>query len=58
VRLKCLVMQHKWRPAEETNEYGLRLACVRCGKVRSVGGGGAGESANAAAELAGRRGGA
>jgi len=54
--LKCLVLLHKWRPAEAANEPGLRLACIRCGKVRTVGGDGE-FSASAAAELAGRRGG-
>jgi hypothetical protein len=34
--LKCLVLRHKWRPVEETNEYGLRLACARCGKLRGM----------------------
>ena len=34
---RCLVLCHKWMPAEETNEAGLRLACTRCGKVRSFG---------------------
>jgi hypothetical protein len=35
MNLKCVVLRHRWRPAEETNEAGLRLACTRCGKVRS-----------------------
>lgn len=41
MNLKCLVLRHRWRPAEATNEPGLRLACMRCGKVRGVGGTGA-----------------
>jgi hypothetical protein len=36
LNLKCLVLRHKWKAAEATNEPGLRLACARCGKVRSV----------------------
>jgi hypothetical protein len=32
--LKCLVLRHRWRPAEESMEGGMRLACTRCGTVR------------------------
>jgi hypothetical protein len=34
----CLVLRHRWAPADETNEAALRLACKRCGKVRSIDG--------------------
>jgi hypothetical protein len=32
VNLKCLVLRHKWQPAEAANEAGKYLACQRCGK--------------------------
>jgi hypothetical protein len=34
----CAVAGHKWTPAEETNEAGLRLECKRCGRVKNVSG--------------------
>jgi hypothetical protein len=37
MNLKCLVLRHKWRPAEKANEAGLRLACQRCGKFKHRG---------------------
>ena len=32
MNLKCLVLRHKWKPAEASNEAGLYLVCGRCGK--------------------------
>jgi hypothetical protein len=37
MNLRCLVLRHKWRPAEATNEPGLRLVCARCGKLQRGG---------------------
>jgi hypothetical protein len=34
MNLNCLVLRHRWRPAEETNEDAMRLACTRWGKSR------------------------
>ena len=39
VSLVCLLMRHKWTPAEASNEPGLRLVCKRCGREKSLDGG-------------------
>jgi hypothetical protein len=33
--LLCVLLRHKWTPAEATNEPGLQMVCQRCGRMRS-----------------------
>jgi hypothetical protein len=35
LKLPCVLLRHKWTPAEGTNEPGLQMVCRRCGRMRS-----------------------
>lgn len=38
LKLRCVLLRHKWTPAEETNEPGRQMVCRRCGRVQSFAG--------------------
>jgi hypothetical protein len=35
LNVRCVLLRHKWTPAEGTTKPGFQMVCRRCGRMRS-----------------------